>query len=101
MGSGFGTLWSRKKSEVLRLNAPTHQSACLRSHGVGHREIARREDSRNLGICAHDVSLWVRMRRQIARPRADFPQFSELSDNRETGWWMTQSAANHSLHQIP
>jgi hypothetical protein len=29
--------------------APTHQSARLLSHGVGHREIARREDSRNLG----------------------------------------------------
>ena len=38
-------------------------------------------------ICAHDVSLWVRMRRQIARTRADFPQFSQISDNRETGWW--------------
>src|SRR5216683_387879 len=36
-------------------------------------------------ICAHHVSLWVRMRRQIARPRADFPQFSEMSDKRETG----------------
>jgi hypothetical protein len=56
-------------------------------HGVGHREIARREDSRNLGDCAHDVSLWVRMRRQIARSRADFLQFSEMSDKRETGWW--------------
>src|SRR5216683_8061959 len=27
------------------------------------------------------------MRRQIARTRADFPQFSEMSDKRETGWW--------------
>ena len=36
-------------------------------------------------IRAHDVCLWVRMRRQIARTRADFPQFSEMSDNRETG----------------
>jgi len=31
--------------------------------------------------------LWVRMRRQIARTRADFPQFSEMSDKREAGWW--------------
>jgi hypothetical protein len=38
-------------------------------------------------ICAHDASLWVRMRRQIVRARADFAQFSEMSDNRETGWW--------------
>jgi len=39
---------AEKKSEVRRLNAPTHQSAWLQSHGVGHGEIARREDSRNL-----------------------------------------------------
>ena len=38
-------------------------------------------------ICVYHVSLWVRMRRQIARTRADFPQFSEMSDKRETGWW--------------
>jgi hypothetical protein len=38
-------------------------------------------------ICAHDVSLWVRTRRRIARSRADFAQFSEMSGNRETGWW--------------
>jgi len=35
-------------AKVLRLNAPTHESARLRSHGVGHREIVPREDSRNL-----------------------------------------------------
>jgi hypothetical protein len=38
-------------------------------------------------ICALDVSLGSALRRQIARTRADFPQFSEMSDNRETGWW--------------
>jgi len=38
-------------------------------------------------ICAHHVSLWVRMRGQIAHARADFAQFSEIPDNRETGWW--------------
>jgi cytochrome P450 len=27
------------------------------------------------------------MRREIARPRADFDQFSGMSDKRETGWW--------------
>jgi len=31
--------------------------------------------------------LWVRLRRQIARTRPDFAQFSEFSDNRETGLW--------------
>jgi type III restriction enzyme len=29
----------------------------------------------------------VRLRRQIARTRAEFPQFSGMSDKRETGWW--------------
>ena len=38
-------------------------------------------------IRAHHVSLWVSMRRQIARTLADFPQFSEMSGKRETGWW--------------
>jgi hypothetical protein len=48
---------------------------------------SRREDSRILGDLRHDASLRVRMRRQTARTRADFAQFSEMSDNRETGWW--------------
>jgi hypothetical protein len=46
--AGFGTLCGRKKSESPSLNPPT-RSPRLRSHGVGPREIARREDSRNLG----------------------------------------------------
>jgi hypothetical protein len=33
------------------------------------------------------------------RTRADFHQFSEMSENLETGWWMRQSAANHYLHE--
>ena len=33
---------------------------------------------------------------KIARAHADFAQFSEMSDKRETGWWMTQSDANQS-----
>src|ERR1700674_872565 len=40
---------AERRAKVLPLNPPTHESAHLRSHGVGHREIARREDSRNLG----------------------------------------------------
>jgi hypothetical protein len=37
---------------------------------------------------ANDFGRKVRnMRRQIARTRAEFAQFSEMSDNRETGWW--------------
>jgi hypothetical protein len=40
---------AERRAKVLRLFAPTNESARLRSHGVGHREIARREDSRNLG----------------------------------------------------
>jgi hypothetical protein len=40
---------AERRAKALRLIAPTHQSARLPSHGVGHREIARREDSRNLG----------------------------------------------------
>jgi hypothetical protein len=47
----------------------------------------RREDSRNLGDLRDDVSLEVRLRGQIARTGADFSQFSEMSDKRETGWW--------------
>src|ERR1019366_10294090 len=39
---------AERRAKVLPLNAPTHESARLRSHGVGHREIARRENSRNL-----------------------------------------------------
>jgi hypothetical protein len=39
---------AERRANVLPLNPPTHQSARFRSHGVGHREIARREDSRNL-----------------------------------------------------
>jgi hypothetical protein len=42
---------------------------------------------RHLGFLELGLSLWVRLRRQIARSRADFPQFSGMSDNRETGWW--------------
>jgi len=39
------SLWPK----VLRLNPPTHESARLPTHGVGHRKIARREDSRKFG----------------------------------------------------
>jgi hypothetical protein len=38
-------------------------------------------------ICAHDASLCAHLRRRIARSRADFAQFSEIRDNRETDWW--------------
>src|SRR5713226_1389299 len=31
--------------------------------------------------------LWVRPGSQIARARADFDRFSEMSENRRTGWW--------------
>jgi len=101
MGSGFALFVAERRAKVLRLNPPTHESARLRFHGVGHREIAHREDSRKFGrFCAHDVCLWVRMRGQIARTRADFAQFSEIPDNRETGWWMVQSTANRSLRWL-
>src|ERR1700680_4319313 len=98
MGSGFGTLCGRKKSET-----PAPERSDPR---IGHASDrmwsdigkSRAERIREIWpICAHDVSLWVRMRRQIAGTRADFPQFSEMSDKRETGWWMTQSGANRSL----
>jgi hypothetical protein len=77
---------AERRAKVLRLNAlrPTNR---LAPDGVGHREIELREDSRNLGDLRPRGSLWVGLRRQIARTRADFPQFSEMSDKRETGWW--------------
>jgi hypothetical protein len=96
MGSGFGTLCSRKKSESP---APERSDpACHRSHGVGHREIARREDSRILAdLRPRRLSLGPHAKAN-RRPRADFAQFSGMSDKRETDWWMTQSAANCSPH---
>jgi hypothetical protein len=50
-----------------------------------------------LPICADQGALRVRARSRIARTRADFERFSEMSENRETGWWMMQSGANPSL----
>jgi hypothetical protein len=41
--------------------------------------------------------LRVQRYREIRRTRGDFARFSAMSVNRETGWWMTQSAANPSL----
>ena len=35
---------------------------------------------------ARDV-LWVHAQSQIARTRADFERFSEMSETRGTGWW--------------
>src|ERR1700694_3839882 len=86
MGSGFGTLLlPERRAKVLRLNAPTHQSARLQSHGVGHREIARREDSRNLDdLRPQRLSLGPPAKGNRA---GHFAQFSEMSDERETGWW--------------
>ena len=40
-----------------------------------------------LAICAAGVVLRVRAQSQIARTRALFERFSEMSENRETGWW--------------
>src|SRR6202521_2727053 len=46
-----------RRAKVLRLNAPTHQSACLRSHGSDMWK-SRAERIRKIWtICAHDVSL--------------------------------------------
>jgi len=42
------------------------------------------------------ASLRVHASSQIARTRADFERFSEMSENLETGVWMTQSDANRS-----
>jgi hypothetical protein len=76
---------AERRAKVLPLNAPTHQSARLRSHGSDMGK-SRAERIREFwAICAHDLSLWVRMRRQIARTRADFAQFSGMSDKREMG----------------
>jgi len=46
-------------------------------------------------------ALWVQGYREIPRTRGDFARFSALPENQETGWWMTQSAANQSLVLIP
>jgi hypothetical protein len=48
-------------------------------------------------ICVYDVSFWVRLRRQIARTRTDFPQFSEIPDKRETGWWSAFAASDRKI----
>jgi hypothetical protein len=42
-----------------------------------------------------DVSV-LPVRSKIARTRADFERFSDVSEYRETGWWRTQSAADCS-----
>src|ERR1700680_1402344 len=88
MGSGFGTLCGRKKSET-----PAPERSDPR---IGHASDrmwsdmgkSRAERIREIWpICAHDLSLWVRLRRQIGRPRACSAKCSEMSDKRETGWW--------------
>src|ERR1700682_1670668 len=96
MGSGFGILCGRKKSESPAPELRPTNRQRLRSQGSDIGQ-SRAERIREIwAICVYDVSLWVRMRRQIARTRADFPQFSEIPDNRETGWWIRQSNANCS-----
>jgi hypothetical protein len=50
----------------------------------------------NLAISADGDVLRFDVRSQIARTRADFERFSEMSENRETGWWMMQSNARRS-----
>src|ERR1700687_4168003 len=86
--AGFGALCGRKKSEcpAPERSEPTNRHASDRmGSDIGKSRAERIHEI--WPICAHDVSLWVRLRRQIARTREDFPQFSEMSDNRETGWW--------------
>jgi hypothetical protein len=51
---------------------------------------------RDSAIHALRDALRVPARSQIARTRADFERFSEMSENRETGWWMMQSDARCS-----
>ena len=43
----------------------------------------------------------VRARSRIARTRADFDRFSDISKNLQTEMWMKQSDANCSPRQIP
>jgi len=84
MGSGFATLFVRpkegKKEEFRKscacLNAPTWKSdihASDSKRGRSNREIERRDELAKLRrFCAHDVSLWVRMRRPKRRAHAGF-----------------------------
>src|SRR5258707_4598462 len=96
MGSGFGTLCSRKKSESPAPEPPINDWPRPPTHGVGPREIARRENSRNLDDLLPRCLSGSACEGKSVRTRADFAQFSEMSDNRETGWWKRQSAANRS-----
>ena len=51
---------------------------------------------RILPISAAGDALRVRARSQIARIRALFERFSEISENWRTEWWRMQSRANRS-----
>jgi hypothetical protein len=60
-------------------------------------EKSRRDGFRRiLRITGAGGVIWVHACAEIARPRADFDQFSEVSEIWRSGWRMRQSSANPS-----